>query len=55
MPSQDELLEKDGVSLLMLSLDSQPSLVQAVEESDQRCEQYLDRTAVIFARCESIQ
>jgi hypothetical protein len=54
-PGWSELLDKDHVNLLMLSLTSQPSLVQAVEESNRWCEQYRDRTAVIFSRCESIQ
>jgi hypothetical protein len=50
----DERLDEDEVNLLMLSLASQPSLVQAVEETDQWCEQYRDKTAVIFSRCEPI-
>jgi hypothetical protein len=54
-PEWDEMLEKDKVNLLMLSLGSQASLVQAVEESNAWCEQYRDRTAVIFSRCEPIQ
>ena len=51
----DELLEEDKVNLLMLSLRSQKTLVEAVEDSDQWCEQYRDETAVIFSRCEPIQ
>jgi hypothetical protein len=54
-PDWDELLDKDKINLLMLSLVSQPSLVQAVEESNEWCEQYRDKTAVIFSRCEPIQ
>ena len=54
-PEWDELLNQDKVNLLMLSLASQPSLVQAVEESNEWCEQYRDQTAVIFSRCEPIQ
>ena len=54
-PGWDELLDQDNVNLLMLSLASQPSLVDAVEESDPWCEQYRDKTAVIFSRCEPIQ
>lgn len=53
-PAWDELLDEDKVNLLMLSLTSQPSLVQAVEESDEWCEQYQDKTAAIFSRCEPI-
>ena len=53
-PAWAELLDEDKVNLLMLSLTSQPSLVQAVEESDEWCEQYRDKTAVIFSRCEPV-
>lgn len=53
-PGWDGFLEKDQVNLLMLSLGSQPDLIQAVEESGQWCEEYRDRTAVIFSRCEPI-
>jgi hypothetical protein len=38
----------------MLSLHTQKQLVQAVETSGQWCEEYRDRTAVIFSRCEPI-
>lgn len=54
-PGWDELLDQDNVNLLMLSLSSQASLVQAVEESNAWCEQYRDQTAVIFSRCQPIQ
>ena len=53
-PNWDELLDQDKVNLLMLSLASQKSLVQAVEESGQWCEQYRDQTAVLFSRCEPL-
>jgi hypothetical protein len=55
MPEWDALLDKDQVNLLMLSLTSQKSLVQAVEESGRWREQYRDKTAVIFTRREPIQ
>jgi hypothetical protein len=54
-PQWAKLLEKDKVNLLMLSLHSQPTLVEVVEESNQWCEQYRDKDAVIFSRCEPIQ
>ena len=54
-PEWDELLDQDKINLLMLSLASQASLVQAVEESGQWCEQYRDKTAVIFSRCEPLR
>ncbi len=54
-PEWDELLNQDKVNLLMLSLSSQASLVKAVKESNEWCQQYRDQTAVIFTRCEPIQ
>jgi len=53
-PRWAELLDKDGVNLLLLSRHSQPSLIQAVEASNEWCEQYRDKEAVIFSRCEPI-
>jgi len=50
----ESLLDRDKVNLLMLSLSSQKVLVQAVQDSNQWCEQYRDKTAVIFSRCEPI-
>lgn len=54
-PEWDEFLDQDKVNVLMLSLTSQQSLIQVVEESDRWCEQYRDTTAVIFSRCEPIR
>ncbi|MGE5461848.1 MAG: hypothetical protein ACM3PS_00735 [Syntrophothermus sp.] len=51
----DKLLDQDKVNLLMLSLNTQKKLVQAVEGSRAWCEQYHDKTAVIFTRCEPVQ
>lgn len=50
----DDLLDRDSINLLMLSLVSQPHLVHSVEESEQWCKQYRDKTAVIFSRCKPI-
>ena len=50
-----KLLEKDKVNLLMLSLHSQPTLIEVAQESRQWCEQYRDKDAVIFSRCTPIQ
>ena len=50
----DKLLDQDKVNLLMLSLTTQKKLVQAVEDSKTWCEQYRDKSAVIFTRCEPI-
>jgi hypothetical protein len=52
--SWDKLLDADHVNLLMLSLSTQKNLVQAVGDSKAWCEQYRDKTAVIFSRCEPI-
>ncbi len=54
-PEWEDTLEKDKVNLLLLSLHTQPALVEVVETSDDWCEQYRDADAVIFARCEPIQ
>jgi len=48
-------LDKDKVNLLLLSLHSQPFLVKAVETSTEWCEQYRDKDAVIFSRCDPIK
>ena len=53
-PGWDGLLEKDKVNLLMLSLASQPNLIQAVQESGGWCEEYRDKTAVIFSKCQNV-
>ena len=53
-PEWESVLEKDRVNLLLLSLHTQPALTEAVEESNEWCEQYRDTDAVIFARCEPI-
>ena len=54
-PQWESLLGEDGVNLLLLSLHSQPFLVKAVEASGKWCEQYRDKDAVVFSRCDSIQ
>jgi hypothetical protein len=53
-PQWDELLAADKINLLMLSLHTQPTFVQAVEESKEWCDQYRDKDAVIFSRCQPI-
>lgn len=54
-PPWGDLLDRDKINLLMLSLHSQPTLVEAVEDSADWCERYRDQDAVIFSRCEPIQ
>jgi hypothetical protein len=51
----EDLLDQDKVNLLMLSQSSQKTLIEAVENSKIWCEQYRDKTAVIFSRCEPIR
>jgi hypothetical protein len=53
-PQWADLLDKDGVNVLMLSIHSQPSLIESVEDSTEWCEQYRDKNAVIFSRCDPI-
>lgn len=50
----EKLLDADKVNLLMLSQRSQETLINAVQDSNLWCEQYRDKTAVIFSRCEPI-
>ena len=51
----EPLFQHDGINLLLLSVAEQPRLIEAVEKSTQWCEQYRDKTAVIFSRCTPIQ
>jgi hypothetical protein len=53
-PEWEALLERDGVNLLLLSATSQSQLIRDVAASNEWCEQYRDRYAVIFSRCEPI-
>ena len=53
-PGWETLLDADRINLLMLSLHSQPTLVEVGEASKQWCQQYRDQDAVIFSRCEPI-
>lgn len=54
-PAWENLLREEGINLLFLSTDRQSGLIQAVKASDQWCEQYQDKAAVIFSRCKPIQ
>ncbi|MEW6239723.1 MAG: hypothetical protein AB1564_02815 [Chloroflexota bacterium] len=45
------LLEADNINLLMVSVQSEPALITALQTSALWCEQYRDSTAVIFSRC----
>lgn len=48
----DAVFDRDGVNLLLLSLGTQPALIKNVASSDRWCEQYRDKYAVIFSRCD---
>jgi len=54
-PQWAKLLDKDKVNLLMLSLHSQPILIEVAEASGDWCEQYRDKDAVILSRCTPTQ
>ncbi len=48
-----EMFDRAGINLLMLSTSSQQKLIGAVSSSDVWCEEYRDDYAVIFSRCEA--
>lgn len=48
-----EMFDREGVNLLLLSQAAQPNLIQAVSESTVWCKEYSDEYAVIFSRCEA--
>ncbi len=50
-----EVFDREGINLLMLSVTAQPKLVDEVSASDLWCEEYRDRYALIFSRCEPMQ
>ena len=52
-PGWDSYLEKNNINLLVLAV-TQPALVNAVQNSNDWCEQYHDKVAFIFSRCETL-
>jgi hypothetical protein len=48
-----EMFDRKGIEHLMLSKAAQPKLVEAVSVSDLWCEEYSDKYAAIFSRCEA--
>jgi hypothetical protein len=50
-PDWQALLDEEGINLLMISVESEPWLLQAVGVSQQWCEMYRDPVAAIFSRC----
>jgi len=53
-PEWGSLLRREGVNLLLLSTASQSELIGSAQSSGEWCEQYRDKYAVIFSRCEPI-
>lgn len=51
--SWQEMFDREGINLLLLSRAAQPNLIRAVSSSAVWCEEYRDDYAVIFARCEA--
>ena len=51
----ESVFQREGINLLLLSIASQPRLIENVESSDKWCEQYRDQYAIIFSRCIPIQ
>ena len=49
----EDKLKDEGVNLLFLA-NTQPALVKAVQHSTDWCEQYDDKIALIFSRCEPL-
>lgn len=50
-PQWQELLDGEGINLVMLSSGGEPVLIAAMRDSSQWCEEYHDEDAVIFRRC----
>ncbi len=48
-----EMFDRERFNLLMLSTAAQPKLIEAVSSSEIWCEEYRDKYAVIFSRCET--
>jgi hypothetical protein len=48
-----EMFDREGINLLLLSQAAQPNLIRAVSTSPTWCEEYRDEYAVIYSRCEA--
>jgi hypothetical protein len=48
-----EMFDREGINLLLLSQAAQPRLVKVVSEADGWCEEYRDEYTVVFSRCEA--
>jgi hypothetical protein len=49
-----EVFDREGINLLMLSVESQPRLIEAVSSSEGWCREYQDEHALIFSRCDPL-
>ncbi len=49
-PGWDGLLDRSGINLIMLSVNGEPSLMQALQSSGVWCQEYRDSVAAIFSR-----
>ena len=49
-PDWQQLLDQDGINLVMALVGGEPRLIQVLGASDQWCQQYKDSVAVIYAR-----
>lgn len=47
-----EMFDREGINLLLLSQAAQPNLIQSVASSPLWCKEYQDEYAVIYSRCE---
>lgn len=48
-----EMFNREGINLLLLSQAAQPALIEAVSSLPLWCEEYRDEYAVIYSRCEA--
>ena len=48
-----DMFDREGINLLVLSKAAQPNLIQAATVSSSWCEEYSDEHAIIFSRCEA--
>lgn len=53
-PEWDRLLQREGVNLLFLSVGAEAQLIEHLIASPDWCEEYRDKHAVIFSRCDPI-
>jgi hypothetical protein len=52
-PHWQDLLDGEGINLIMLSTTGEPALITALQETAHWCQGYLDEDAVVFYRAET--